>query len=440
MRIALVDPFHEAQESTLSLLGAQGHEIIAFTDADEALMRIEADAGIDALIASAPPSPAAAKQLCREARQLAGDNRTLYVLLMSPRGLADMSLALDCGADSVIDAPPATDELCQKLRVAERMLTLERELARAATIDQLSGLMSRAAFLDTVTFACREVGTRDVLSVVAIDIDNFRAINDHYGHVLGDQAIREVADVVGASGAPAGRIGGDEFAVLLKGYDLAAAVAAAEELHRRLADVKLETADWTIRVTCSLGVGELRTGDTVDDLIKRADLALYRAKQEGRDRVATTPTDSWMSRRPRLGVSLARLLTTPSPNVKDRRKGAPPGPALYARIFAIVDLLIASGASDEAAAQLITQRLALAGIPAPKEGESDWWREVLDRRAAFRAGDATDDALKEYQNVVAAIESIAPHERVECALANDLWDRRRMVASKRPSARGVAMH
>ena len=189
-------------------------------------------------------------------------------------------------------------------------------------------------------------------------------------------------------------------------------------------------------MTCSLGVGEFHPGDAVDDLMKRADLALYHAKREGRDRVATTPPNSWMSQRPRLGVSLARWLTKPSPHVKDRRNGAPPGDALYARVFAIIDLLIAAGLSDEVAAQVMTQRLTTAGVPTPKNcEEADWWRYILDRRAAFRAGDTTEDALKEYQNVVAAIESIAPHERVECALANDIWDRRRMVAGQRSPAK-----
>ena len=236
------------------------------------------------------------------------------------------------------------------------------------------------------------------------------------------------------------RLGGDEFGILLKGESLAGGVKVANDLRVALSDLTLATAEWTIHVTCSLGVGEYHTGDAIDDLMKRADLALYHAKREGRGRVATTPPESWMSQRPRLGVSLARWLSEPSPHTRDRRKGAPPGDALYAHVFAVVDLLIAAGLSDQVAAQVMAQRLATAGVPTPKDSEeTDWWRSILNRRAAFRAGDATDETLKEYQNVVAAIESIAPHERVECALANDIWDRRRMVASQRSPAKRLVI-
>jgi diguanylate cyclase (GGDEF)-like protein len=304
--------------------------------------------------------------------------------------------------------------------------------------DQLSGLMSRAAFFAEATAACWHRGDPGLLSVVMVDIDSFKAINEHYGHLVGDRAIEAVADVVRRCGAPAGRLGSDEFGILLKGQTLAEAVKFAEDLHGTLGDLTLETDEWTVQVTCSLGVGEFQKGDTVDDLMKRADLALYRARHEGRDRVATTPSDSWMSQRPRLGVSLARWLSRPSPEVKDRRKGAPPGDALYARVFAVIDLLIASGLSEEIAARILTERLSLAGASPPELPEgATWWQDILDRRAAFRTGDATEQNLQEYRNVVAAIETIAPHERVECALANDLWDRRRMDASRRPEVKSL---
>lgn len=304
--------------------------------------------------------------------------------------------------------------------------------------DQLSGLMSRAAFFAEATVASRQSG--EALSIIMIDIDSFKAINEHYGYLVGDRAIVAVADQVQSLKLPAGRLGSDEFGILLKGVPLAKAVKVAEELHAVLGDVTLDTGEWTINVSCSLGVAELHGGDSIDDLMKRADLALYRAKQEGRDRVATAPPESWIGERPRLGVSIARHLPTPAPTVRDRRKGAPPGPALYARIFAIIDLLIASGLREDAAAQIMAQRLTRAGVPAPEDVSPDeWWQDILDRRAAFRAGDATNETLQEYRNIVSAIETIPPHDRVECALSNDLWDRRRMVASEKPAEHGLML-
>ena len=73
----------------------------------------------------------------------------------------------------------------------------------------------------------------------------------------------------------------------------------------------------------------------------------------------------------------------------------------------------------------------VAGIPIPDEVEAEtWWKCILAWRLSFRNGAVADDALSEYQNVVAAIELIAPHERVECVLSNDLWDRRRLILSR----------
>lgn len=267
------------------------------------------------------------------------------------------------------------------------MIALERELTRLATTDRLTGTLNRSAFFDQITRACTQATNGDALSI------------------------------------------------LLKGHDLAQALKVAGEVHRRLGEVKLRTADGILSLTCSLGVGDFHVGNAVDDLIKRADLALYRAKDEGRDCVRSTPRESWMSQRPRLGVSLARRLGTPAPVVKERRSGSPPGDALYARVYAIIDLLIVAGLTEEVAAQIMTQRLTAAGVPAPLDSSAEkWWRYILDRRAGFRAGKATEQSLQEYRNVVAAIEIIAPHERVECALANDIWDRRRMAVGQRSSA------
>ena len=437
MRIALVEPPREAQDSIASLLGRQGHEVLSFPDANEALKELKSDPAIDALIAGAQAGSISGAELCREARRVANDaKRPLYVLLMSsdtdPAARAE---AFDYCVDGIIAEPPPPDELREKLHVAQRMIALERELMQLARTDRLTGALTRSAFFDEITAECTRATNGDALAMIVFDIDSFRAINDHYGHAVGDRVLRALADVAREFGAPVGRLSGDALSILLKDHALAQALKVAEEMHRKLDQVKLETADGVLSLTCSLGVGDFHVGDSVDDLIKRADLALYRAKNEGRDCVRTTPRESWMSQRPRLGVSLARLLGAPSPVVKERRNGSPPGDALYARVYAIIDLLVVAGLSEEVAAQIMTQRLTTAGISAPVDSDAkEWWQYILDRRAGFRAGNATEEALKEYRNVVAAIETIAPHERVECALANDIWDRRRMAVGQRSSA------
>jgi two-component system cell cycle response regulator len=234
--------------------------------------------------------------------------------------------ALDYGADDVIKRPPVPEELYAKLRSAERVITLQRELIQMAIRDPLTGQMAirdpltgaynRRAFFEEATEACREANHECPLSVILLDIDRFKAINDHYGHGVGDDALRAVAREAAQGGTVVGRLGGDEFAILLRGSALSEAVGGAEDLRRRLAQLRVPSEEGMVRLTCSLGTSELEPGDTIDDLMKRADLALYRAKEEGKDRVATPPTGSWLSLRPRQApVSSARLRGNPRPPV-----------------------------------------------------------------------------------------------------------------------------
>ena len=295
MHIALVDASGDAQAALAPILVAQGHEVSSCTNASDALARLRSDAQINALIAGTELSPISGAELCRETRLLAGKQRPLYVLLMSNGDRIAKVEALDWGADDIIEDPPLPDELCAKLRVAERTITLQQELIKSATTDYLSQAFNRGAFFEELTDAHQNLDQDGSLSLILIDIDRFKAINDRYGHDVGDDAIRAVADAARTCGASVGRMGGDEFCVLLKGHTLNQALIVAAALQQRLAEVRLKTHDGLVSLTCSLGVGELHPGDTVDDLMKRADLALYRAKDEGRNCIATTSPDSWIS-------------------------------------------------------------------------------------------------------------------------------------------------
>jgi diguanylate cyclase (GGDEF)-like protein len=433
MRVALVGSSGEARELVSRLLEARSHEVFSFANTNDALARLTTDASIDALITSADAAPMSGVELCWEARLLAGRRRALYVLFMAaPQDQMTKVEALDGGADDVIDMPPLPAELCAKLRAAERMLKLKSQLIQSATTDPLSRVHNRGAFFEEATEACREASLGGSLAVILLDVDHLKAINDHYGHDVGDRAIRAVASVAQRGGALVGRLGGDEFGILLEGHMLSDALELAADLQQNLAKLKLETSEGPMGLTCSLGVSELQPGDTIDDLMKRADLALYRAKAEGRSRVATAPATS-MSEGPPPTVRLTRSLPRPAREVKERRLGRPPGDGLLARVCAVIDLLIASGLSEADAAQAMAQRMVAANIPPPRNAaDGTWWTCILAWRAAFRDGVATDEALKEYRNVVAAIESIPPLERVDCVLDNELWNRRRLILRRRP--------
>ena len=177
---------------------------------------------------------------------------------------------------------------------------------RLAATDPLTGVYNRRAFFEQATEACRRAEQNHLLSAILFDIDHFKEVNDLYGHAVGDEAIRAVAVGAQRSHALVGRLGGDEFGVLLPEHSLVRAVAAAEDLRQSFAELSVETEGGRAGLTCSFGVSEWQSGDNIDDLIRRADLSLYRAKTEGRDRVGTPPPASWLQQNPPRTKSIAR--------------------------------------------------------------------------------------------------------------------------------------
>ena len=208
-----------------------------FADERDALARIKADASIEALITSAELKHISGVELCWETRLLATSRRPIYVLMMSSQyDQRSLIEALDSGADDFIDKPPLAEELYARLRAAERIASMQRELIRLATIDPLTGLCNRRGFFEQATEACARVIPPDgSLSAIILDIDNFKRINDSYGHETGDEAIRACAEAARMQKALTGRLGGDEFALILEQRTLPQAIEVAEDLRSRRA-------------------------------------------------------------------------------------------------------------------------------------------------------------------------------------------------------------
>jgi diguanylate cyclase (GGDEF)-like protein len=271
----------------MGLLEGGNHEVHPFTDARVALDYTKSNPTVQALITSAELTSMSGLELCREVRQLASCGRPIYVILMSSNQHRHSLIeALDSGADDFIGKPPVIEELYARLRAADRVGSMQRELLRLARTDPLTGILNRRAFFDQAQDPCARADGGQPLSAIMLDIDHFKRINDVYGHDIGDAAIRGVtAQAANTPNAIVGRLGGEEFAVLLPGRTRHDAVSAAEDLRLRMAGLQFETGKGRMVLTCSFGVSEWQHGDSIDQFLKRADMALYRAKLDGRNRV-----------------------------------------------------------------------------------------------------------------------------------------------------------
>ena len=296
MHIVIVDSSRVVLKIVAGLLEPRGHTVHAFTDSAEALACVAADPRVRALLTSLEVRPLGGLELCWSARLLAEANRPLSIIAMSSvRSSRTLAEALDSGADDFIEKPPSAEELNARLRAAERLTMLQSELIRLADTDSLTGLLNRRAFLRRTREAVAGSGGLTMLAAILIDIDHFKCINDEHGHDVGDAAIKAVAAVIGEEDL-AGRLGGEEFAVMLPGRSLTDAEAVAGQLRCRIGDLRIRSAQAPIRLTCSFGVSAWCDGDTIEGLIKRADIALYEAKVQGRDRVVSAATDLILAR------------------------------------------------------------------------------------------------------------------------------------------------
>ena len=175
-------------------------------------------------------------------------------------------------------------------RAFEAEHVARRELQRFASTDALTALPNRRSFIEALgrSIARAEADPKRDLSLAIFDIDHFKRINDRFGHPAGDEVIREVG--VRALGALrkrdlVGRIGGEEFAVILPRADLETALMVCERMREAIAGAPVVFGDAIIPFTASIGIAEFQAGDDIDHLMARADAALYEAKTGGRNQV-----------------------------------------------------------------------------------------------------------------------------------------------------------
>ena len=194
----------------------------------------------------------------------------------------------------------SVEELMRRLRIEKsntedalhKLQAANAELAWMASTDSLTGASNRRHFLDEIELELGRAKRNGLpVSLLALDIDHFKAVNDQYGNQAGDALLKAFVDVIRGTLRPydvLGRVGGEEFMVLLPGTSREAAAVLAERIRGRVESMIMPFDGTTLSVTASIGVAEFGVdGDSQDAVFKAADARMYQAKHEGRNRIVS---------------------------------------------------------------------------------------------------------------------------------------------------------
>jgi two-component system cell cycle response regulator len=228
-------------------------------------------------------------QVCRQLKESDVTRDIPVVFLTVDDSVYYIAKALDIGGADYVTKPFQAVELQARVRAALRVRRLIEMLRTHARVDALTGLKNRGA-LDEALAQAAAGFRRDgrPYAVVILDIDHFKQINDTYGHGVGDEALRRLGAVVSAHCRPTdvvGRYGGEEFVLLLHNVHEADATTTTERLLQSVRETEVSVSDARFNFTCSAGLAMVDAQLPAEDAVERADAALYRAKDEGRDRL-----------------------------------------------------------------------------------------------------------------------------------------------------------
>ncbi len=237
--------------------------------------------------------------LCSQIRQL-NLKKYVYIIIANDNG-KDVLEAFDAGADDYIPRPYKKEELTIRVKVGMRMLELEdklnktrRELIKLAKEDPVTGLLNRRSFLDeAINELDRASREHKIVSTIMIDIDDFRELNDAFGLEAGDNVLVEIAGRLQASCRPydkVARYGSGSFLILLPNTRTKTAVRIAKRMQKEVADRTFFLNKEDVKITACFGISLLAPDvglkdSQIDDLLKRTELALNKAKKEGRNKM-----------------------------------------------------------------------------------------------------------------------------------------------------------
>jgi two-component system cell cycle response regulator len=238
-------------------------------------------------------------EICKRLRSRKDDPYTYIILVTIQDQIEKLAEGITAGADDYLTKPVVPEELEARLLAGKRILDLQTELMSArdalqvqATHDPLTNLWNRKGILDILKREVSRASRNSVpLTVIMADVDDFKFINDSFGHPVGDGVLVEIAarmrDTIRSYDA-VGRLGGDEFLMVLPGCDTEAALCLAERTRQKMALGQFpfpENDIFSISISMGIASSSMGIGLNAEDLVLAADSALLRAKQMGKDRI-----------------------------------------------------------------------------------------------------------------------------------------------------------
>ena len=277
-----------------------GYEAVVTSDGKETLEALKADGAPRLAVIDWTLPVMNGLEVCCRVRESVNKKYVYLILVTTNEGKQHLVQVLDAGADDYLVKPYDLDELRVRLRTARRILDLQDKSMH----DHLTGLWNHGGIMEILE---RELGRgkreKKSVGLIMADIDNFKKVNDTYGHIAGDAVLRGVARRITSSIRSydsAGRYGGEEFLCVLPGSNDQSTMEIAHRVRRTVEKRLFDTSEGIISITLSLGAttySESREPD-MESLIRQADTALYQAKGNGRNRLEMSDADENILQQP----------------------------------------------------------------------------------------------------------------------------------------------
>ncbi len=304
MEILIAEDDPISRRILTALLTKWGYTVKAASDGAQAWSQLEQEVSPRLAILDWMMPGMDGLEICRRVREKeAGGDLYTYVIILTAKGAKeDIIEGMDAGADDYLVKPFDPQELRVRVRAGQRIVELQsqlkaaqEELRRQSITDPLTGVLNRRATLERFHLeTSRAKREKRPLSVLMMDVDHFKKVNDNFGHICGDEVLKEVARRVRTGLRDYdtfGRIGGEEFMAILPGATLSLAVTVAERLRAAVSSKPMSTCKGAIGVRMSVGVTQWAEEEEMERTMDRADKALYLAKKRGRNRVEALDLD-----------------------------------------------------------------------------------------------------------------------------------------------------